>query len=70
MMLYRPEYYIRKPEDETDYEAMIEYKSKLDKVRHKLFWLIEKNNNGPTGEVETFCDIASSAIRNRPGGGA
>ena len=45
----------------------IDWRTKLAKTRHKLFWLVEKNNNGPTGEVETFCDIACSAIRDRGG---
>jgi replicative DNA helicase len=65
MFLYRPEYYVRKPEDATDISAEAEWRTKLEKTRHKLFWLVEKNNNGPTGEVETFCDIACSAIRDR-----
>ena len=67
MFLYRPEYYVRRPEDDADFEAVTEYRAKLDKVRRKLFWLVEKNNNGPTGEVETYCDIACSAIRDRGG---
>jgi replicative DNA helicase len=65
MFLYRPEYYLKRPEDRDDFEANATWKAKMEKVRHKLFWLIEKNNNGPTGEVETYCDIACSAIRNR-----
>lgn len=67
MFLYRPEYYCRRPEDESDIEAMSEWRARLDKVRKKLWWLVEKNNNGPTGEVETYCDIACSAIRDRMG---
>lgn len=67
MFLYRPEYYCRRPEDDSDMEAMDEWRAKLDKVRRKLWWLVEKNNNGPTGEVETLCDIACSAIRDRRG---
>jgi replicative DNA helicase len=63
MFLYRPEYYCKPPEDETDIEAMVDYRARLEKVRRKLFWLVEKNNNGPTGQVETFCDIECSAIR-------
>lgn len=62
--LYRPEYYVRPPENDS-FEAKAEHKEKLQEVRHKLFWLIEKNNNGPTQQVETYCNIASSAIRNR-----
>lgn len=65
MFLYRPEYYVRKPEDANDPAAEIAYREKLERVKHKLFWLVEKNNNGPTGEVETYCNIAASAIRNR-----
>lgn len=68
--LYRPEYYLKQPEDGTDFEAMTEYRDKLEKVRNKLFWLVEKNNNGPTGQVETYCDIACSAIRDKLGEGA
>jgi replicative DNA helicase len=62
--LYRPEYYVRPPEDDS-LEAKAEHREKLQEVRHKLFWLIEKNNNGPTQQVETYCNIAASAIRNR-----
>lgn len=65
--LFRPEYYVKKPENPEDFEAETAWREKLAKVRHKLFWLIEKNNNGPTGEVETFCDIACSAIRDKLG---
>jgi len=68
MFLYRPEYYVRKPEDPTDFEADTEWKAKLKKHRHKLFWIVGKNNNGPDGlEVETHCDIACSAIRDKLG---
>ncbi len=67
MFLYRPEYYCRRPENEDDMDAMMEWRAKLDRVRKKLWWLVEKNNNGPTGEVETYCDIACSAIRDRRG---
>jgi replicative DNA helicase len=66
--LYRPEYYVRPPEENT-IEARAEYQERLQPVKNKLFWLIEKNNNGPTKQVETYCDIACSAIRNKLGGG-
>jgi replicative DNA helicase len=68
MMLYRPEYYCRPPEDRNDIEAESKYRDDLEKVRNKLLWLIEKNNNGPTGQVETYCDIGCSAVRDRLGG--
>lgn len=67
MFLYRPEYYVKRPENDQDMGAMMEWQDKLSKVRNKLFWLVEKNNNGPTGQVETFCNIACSAIRDRMG---
>lgn len=67
MFLYRPEYYCRPPEDDSDFDAKTEHRERLDKVRNKLFWLIEKNNNGPTAQVETWCDIACSAIRDKLG---
>lgn len=69
IFLYRPEYYVKRPEDKTDIEADAIWREKMSKVRNKLFWLVEKNNNGPTGEVETFCSIAHSAIRDRLGTG-
>lgn len=65
--LYRPEYYLRPPEDEDDAVAQAEFFAKRDKYHNKLFWLVEKNNNGPTGQVETYCDIKCSAIRDRLG---
>ncbi len=67
IFLYRPEYYFRPPEDpssETS-ERRFERERKLDQVRHKLFFLVEKNSHGPTGQVEAYCDIASSAVRDR-----
>jgi replicative DNA helicase len=62
LMLWRPEYYIKAPLD-NDGDADIAYHASLDPVRNRLFWLVEKNNSGPTGQVETFCDMACSAIR-------
>ena len=67
VFLYRPEYYFRPPQDpgaETP-EQRVERETKLDRNRNKLFWLIEKNNNGPLGQVETFCDVACSVVRDR-----
>jgi replicative DNA helicase len=65
IFLYRPEYYVKEPEDKADMAAMVEYRASLDKVRNKLFWLVRKNNNGPVCQVETYCDISCSAIRDR-----
>lgn len=66
VMLYRPEYYLRPPEDADaeSYEEKVERETKLQRVRGKLFWIIAKNSNGPAGvQVETFCDVACSAVR-------
>jgi replicative DNA helicase len=67
IFLYRPEYYYRPPEDPTSesQEKRFERERKLDQVRRKLFFLVEKNSHGPTGQVEAFCDIACSAVRDR-----
>ncbi|MGI9169205.1 MAG: replicative DNA helicase [Caulobacteraceae bacterium] len=65
--LYRPEYYFRPPQDpgsETA-ERRVERETKLARNRNKLLWLVEKNNNGPLGQIETFCDVACSAVRDR-----
>ena len=67
MFLHRPEYYLKKPLDSRDTEAMLAYQDKLSDVRHRLNWLVEKNNSGPTGEVETYCNVACSAIRDGAG---
>lgn len=67
VFLYRPAYYLRPPEDpamETP-EERTERLTKLDRVRHKLFWIVAKNNSGALGQVETYCDIACSAVRDR-----
>lgn len=67
IFLYRPEYYYRPPEDPSSEtaERRFERERKLDQVRNKLFFLVEKNSHGPTGQVEAFCDIACSAVRDR-----
>jgi replicative DNA helicase len=67
IFMFRPEYYFRPPQDpgaET-HEQRVERETKLARNRNKLFWLIEKNNNGPLGHVETFCDVACSVVRDR-----
>lgn len=67
IFLYRPEYYFRPPEN-AEFETPDERNArttKLNKVKGKLFFLVEKNSHGPTGQVEAFCDIASSAVRDR-----
>lgn len=39
IFLYRPEYYLRKPESAEDFEAEAERERKLAEVRNQLFWL-------------------------------
>ena len=67
ILLYRPEYYCRPPEDadaET-FEQKAEREARLDRVRRKLFWHVAKSNNGPTDQIETFVDVRASAVRDR-----
>jgi replicative DNA helicase len=63
LMLYRPEYYLRAPIGRESFEQEAERRAKLEDARHKLFFLIEKNSHGPVGQVQAFCDVACSAIR-------
>ena len=63
LFLYRPEYYLREPVGEETFEERTERLTKLDACRNQLFWLVEKNSHGPRGQVKSFCDIGSSAIR-------
>jgi len=61
--IYRPEYYLRPPEDgrrETEEQVIAR-----EAARNKLFLIVAKNNNGPLGQVEAFCDVSASAIRDR-----
>jgi replicative DNA helicase len=63
LFLYRPEYYLRDgPAGET-FEQESERLTQLRAVERELYWLVEKNSHGPKGQVRTFCDIGSSAIR-------
>jgi replicative DNA helicase len=67
VLLLRPEYYCRPPEDlaSETFDQRVERETKLDRVRGKLLWIVAKNNNGQLGQVETFCDVACAAIRDR-----
>ena len=64
IFLYRPEYYLREPLGDESFEERTERQAKLDKVKNQLFWLIEKNSNGPRTQVKTFCEVACSVVRN------
>ena len=63
IFLYRPEYYLREPVEAETFDAKVERETKLDQVRNKLFWIIEKNSHGPRGQALTFCEVAASAVR-------
>jgi replicative DNA helicase len=69
VFLLREEYYWRDPLDPDSETAQekVERRTKLERVRNKLRWIVAKNNNGPLGEVETFCDVACSVVRDRKG---
>lgn len=63
VMIYRPEYYLREPLGQETFEQEAERRAKLDQARNKLFYLVEKSSHGPIGQVQAFCEIACSAIR-------
>jgi replicative DNA helicase len=63
LMIYRPEYYLRAPLGQETFEQEAERRAKLDQARNQLFFLVEKNSHGPIGQVQAFCDVACSAIR-------
>lgn len=63
IFLSRPEYYLREPGADESLADRVERENKLAKARNKLFWIVAKNSNGPTGTALTRCDISASAIR-------
>jgi len=60
--IYRPEYYLREPEDKTDLDAMEEYANEMERVGGKLHFIIEKNRGGPRGEAVVNCSMKHSAV--------
>ena len=65
IFLLRPAYYLRPPEDGEDAAARAQREAKLDRVRNQFIWIVAKNNNGLTGQVETFIDVGCAAIRSK-----
>lgn len=63
IFLFRPEYYIREAKPDENFEDRAERLEKLQAVRNQMFWIVEKNSHGPRGQVQSFCEIACSAIR-------
>lgn len=63
IFIYRPEYYLRPPADGETFDQECERLQKLKAVERKMYWIVGKNSHGPLGEVLTYCDIASSAVR-------
>jgi replicative DNA helicase len=63
VFLYRPEMYQRDPVSGETFEAETKRLEELARVRNELFWIVEKNSHGPRGQVQSFCDIASAAVR-------
>lgn len=63
VFIYRPEYYLRPPADGETFDQECERREKLKAVEKKMYWIVGKNSHGPLGEVLTYCDIASSAVR-------
>jgi replicative DNA helicase len=63
VFLFRPEYYLRDAPPGETFDEEAARREKLREVERKLFWIVEKNSHGPRGQVQTYCDIGSSAIR-------
>jgi replicative DNA helicase len=61
MFPYRPEYYLRRQEEDGDKE--MERQRKLTAARNKLELIIEKHRGGPTGAVELFCDVGCAVVK-------
>lgn len=65
ILLYRPYYYLaqQKPEDPEARQKVAEL---MEKTRHVLELIIDKNRSGETGvTVELFVDIGANAIRRK-----
>lgn len=61
MFVYREAYYLSKREDDGDKE--IRRQDRLREVQNKIEVLVEKNRGGPTRNLEFFCDVACSVVR-------
>jgi len=59
---YRPEYYLEKPCDDQNEEAL--RKEALNSVRHFLELNVAKQRSGPTGTVHVRFDAASNHVDN------
>lgn len=57
MLLFRESYYLT---DKVDAESQ----AKLAACENTLEIILAKNRNGPTRTIHSFCDVASSAVRN------
>jgi replicative DNA helicase len=60
MFPYRPEYYLRRTEEDADKE--MKRQEKLAKVQNRLELLIEKHRGGSTGQVDLFCDMGCAVV--------
>ncbi|MGN6208821.1 replicative DNA helicase [Asticcacaulis sp.] len=64
--IYRPEKYLREPENKADLDAWQEYEIEKDRLRGVLMLLNEKNRGGPTGtEHEMRISLAHNALWER-----
>lgn len=64
---YRPEYYVKnkRPERGKDDPKWMEWLEEYGRAQNKLELNLLKNKHGPTYAVQCFCDIGSSAIREK-----
>lgn len=71
IFLHRPAYYARSTERRPGEDPIARTEREIEgRDDRRLFWIVAKQNSGPTGQVEAWCDIARSAIRDKPGEGA
>lgn len=68
MLLYRPEYYLRREEPETHSDKWEEWRAAMDKAERTLEIDVAKNRMGETGRATVWCDVGICALADMNGG--
>lgn len=63
MFAYRPAYYLERQKFDAGSDEEISRLQSLERYRNVLEIGIAKQRNGPTGNIELFCDMAANAVR-------
>lgn len=66
VMLYREAYYLQRSEPRAGTDAALNWMTKMDEAANRLLAIVEKQRNGPVGEVNLFCNITCNAVRDTP----